>query len=149
MSDFGSDGAELGAVPSQPSASTPSTRSGHSVFGGGSKGEAGGRPLPGKRAMAGYLYKEGKRLRNRSRRFLIATDEVLAQAPKEGAAPSWTVSREEAHVFPGERPLELIVATPRRTVSYYAEDTAEQVRWLRALRSSLSVRWRRVSTVAM
>jgi len=149
MSDGGSGGAELGAVPSLPSASTPSTRSGHAVFGGGAKGgEAAARPVPGKRAMAGYLYKEGKRLRNRSRRFLIATEEVLAQAPKEGATPSWTVSREEAHVFPGERPLEVIVATPRRTVSYYAEDTAEQVRWLRALRNSLSVRWRRASAFA-
>lgn len=144
MSDLGSDGADLGSglsIPSLPSVSTPSGRSGHGVFGGGGAKGADAPPLTGKRTMAGWLHKEGKRLRGRTRRYLIATDEVLAQAPKEGASPSWTVARDDAHVYPGERPLELVVATPRRTVSYFAEDTAELVRWLRALRNSQSVRF--------
>lgn len=142
MSDLGSDGADLGSglsIPSLPSVSTPSGRSGHGVFGGGGAKGADAPPLTGKRTMAGWLHKEGKRLRGRTRRYLIATDEVLAQAPKEGASPSWTVARDDAHVYPGERPLELVVATPRRTVSYFAEDTAELVRWLRALRNSQSL----------
>lgn len=142
MSDLGSDGADLGSglsLPSLPSVNTPSGRSGHGVFGSSGKVDA-ALAISGKRTMAGWLYKEGKRLRGRARRYLIATDEVLAQAPKEGAAPSWTVARDDAHVYPGERPLELVVATPRRTVSYFAEDTEELVRWLRALRNSQSVR---------
>lgn len=141
MSDLGSDGADLGSglsIPSLPSVSTPSGRSTHGVFGGGAKADA--APISGKRTMSGWLYKEGKRLRGRARRYLIATDEVLAQAPKEGASPSWTVARDDTHVYPGERPLELVVAAPRRTVSYFAEDTDELVRWLRALRNSQSVR---------
>lgn len=84
---------------------------------------------------SGWLIKEGKTFKQPKPRFLQLKNGKLSNHKDETSAPTWIVSVRECGVGPGSRKNELIVQMPKkRHVSFFAETTADFLRWIYALK---------------
>jgi Protein kinase domain/PH domain len=89
--------------------------------------------------ISGYLYKEGKRLKGRTRRYLTLNGTQFAHHMKEGQAATWEVNINDVQVSIGERPLEFVISAGGRSLSFFAETADELESWLKGLKSASSV----------
>lgn len=90
-------------------------------------------------AVEGYLYKEGKRLKGRTRRYLTLHGTTFAHHMKEGQPASWEVNINDVQVSIGERPLEFVIAAGGKSLSFFTETSEELEMWLNGLKSANSV----------
>lgn len=90
-------------------------------------------------AKAGWLSKEGKRLKGRSRRFLVLDGTKLSHHVKENGIATWEVDINEVRLSLGERPLQFLISAGGRSVSFFADSQDDLVSWVTALKSASSV----------
>lgn len=88
---------------------------------------------------AGWLSKEGKRLKGRNRRYLVLEGTKLSHHVKENTPPTWEVDINEVRLSLGERPLEFIISAGGRSVAFFAESQEDLMGWVQALKSASSV----------
>lgn len=88
---------------------------------------------------SGWLYKEGKRLKGRSRRFLVLDGTKLSHHVKENGTPTWQVDINEVRLSLGERPLQFLISAGGRSVAFFAESHDDLVSWVASLKSASSV----------
>lgn len=91
------------------------------------------------REMEGWVYKEGKRLRTRSRRYLTLCGSMLAHHVKEGGPATWEIDINDVRICVGERPLEFVVSAAGRSVSFFTETMSTYSAWIRALKTLSSM----------
>lgn len=84
----------------------------------------------------GWLLKEGKVLRTRTRRFLRLKGTVLSNHHTPSSPASWEVSVISCPVTSGPREHELVLALPTRRLSFFAETPADYEAWVVALRTA-------------
>lgn len=87
---------------------------------------------------SGWLSKEGKRLKARSRRYLVLSESKLSHHVKESSPPTWQIDLNDLRVTIGDRPLQFIISAGGRSVAFFADDTDDYHGWVRALKSSNS-----------
>lgn len=92
-----------------------------------------------KKGRAGWLSKEGKRLKGRSRRYLVLEGTKLSHHVKENSPATWEIDLNDVRVSIGERPLQFILSAGGRSVSFYADTQADLEGWVGALKSASSV----------
>lgn len=85
---------------------------------------------------AGWLTKEGKRLKGRNKRYLVLNGTKLAHHVKETSSPTWQVDINEVRLTLGERPLEFVISAGGKSVSFFAESRDDLQGWVRALKSN-------------
>lgn len=88
--------------------------------------------------VSGYLFKEGKRLKGRTKRFISLSGTMFSHHMKEGQPPSWEVNINDVLVSVGDRPLEFLISAGGKSLSFFAETPAELDMWLKALKSASS-----------
>lgn len=84
----------------------------------------------------GWLLKEGRVLRSRTRRFLRLKGTILSNHHTPSSPASWEVSVISCPVTSGPREHELVLALPTRRLSFFAETTADYDAWVVALRTA-------------
>ncbi|CAN8077116.1 unnamed protein product [Agarophyton chilense] len=87
---------------------------------------------------SGWLSKEGKRLKARSRRYLLLKDYKLSHHVKETSPPTWQLPLNDIRVTIGDRPLQFIISAGGRSVAFFADDSEDYRAWVRALKSTQS-----------
>lgn len=87
---------------------------------------------------SGWLSKEGKRLKARSRRYLVLSDSKLSHHVKESSPSTWQIDLNDLRVTIGDRPLQFIISAGGRSVAFFADDADDYNGWVRALKSSNS-----------
>lgn len=95
-------------------------------------------PTPPTR-KAGWLSKEGKRLKGRSRRYLVLEGTRLSHHVKENGVPTWEVDINEVRLSLGERPLQFLISAGGRSVAFFADTQEDLVSWVSALKSASSI----------
>lgn len=99
-----------------------------------------GTDLPGTILhKSGWLSKEGKRLKGRSRRYLMLEGTTLSHRIKENAVATWEVDINEVRLSLGERPLQFLISAGGRSVAFFADSHQDLVSWVSALKSASSV----------
>lgn len=88
---------------------------------------------------AGWLSKEGKRLKGRSRRYLILRGTTLSHHIKENGGATWKVDINEVRLSLGERPFQFIISAGGRSVAFFADSKEELISWITALKSASSI----------
>lgn len=88
---------------------------------------------------AGWLSKEGKRLKGRSRRYLILEGTRLSHHVKENGVATWEVDINEVRLSLGERPLQFLISAGGRSVAFFADSHDELLSWVSALKSASSI----------
>lgn len=91
------------------------------------------------REVHGYLSKEGKRLKGRTRRYLTLNGTKLAHHMKEGQPATWEVDVKDLAVSVGERPLEFVISAGGRSLSFFTDTSEDLEMWLAGLKSASSV----------
>jgi serine/threonine protein kinase len=91
------------------------------------------------KVVGGYLLKEGKRLKGRTRRYLTLTGSKFTHHVKEGQPATWEVDINDVQVSIGERPLEFVISAGGRSLSFFTESPEELEMWLKGLKSASSV----------
>ncbi|KAA8494374.1 putative myosin light chain kinase [Porphyridium purpureum] len=86
----------------------------------------------------GWLYKEGRVLRSKHRRFLRLKGTILSNHHAENAPATWEVSVLDCPVRAGAKHNELVIQLPSRRVSLFAENDREFNRWVQALKTASS-----------
>jgi len=86
--------------------------------------------------MSGWVYKEGKFLRSKVRRFLKLRGSMLSNHHSDNSPASWEVSVLECPVCAGSRANELVIHLPGRKTSFFAANEREYSRWMEALKSA-------------
>ncbi|GAB0493250.1 hypothetical protein MMPV_004526 [Pyropia vietnamensis] len=84
----------------------------------------------------GWLLKEGRVLRSRTRRYLRLKGTILSNHHSPSSPASWEVSVISCPVTSGPREHELVLALPTRRLSFFAETTADYDAWVVALRTA-------------
>lgn len=84
----------------------------------------------------GWLLKEGRVLRSRTRRYLRLKGTILSNHHSPSSPASWEVSVISCPVTSGPREHELVLALPTRRLSFFAETTADYEAWVVALRTA-------------
>lgn len=88
---------------------------------------------------AGWLSKEGKRLKGRSRRYLVLRGTKLSHHVKENIPATWEIDIDEVRISLGERPLQFLISAGGRSVSFFADTQEDLEAWVLALKSASSV----------
>lgn len=88
---------------------------------------------------AGWLSKEGKRLKGRNRRYLTLEGTTFSHHIKEGATPTWQVDVNNVRISLGERPFEFLISAGGRSVAFFADTAKDFDGWVRALKSASSI----------
>lgn len=88
---------------------------------------------------AGWVSKEGKRLKGRNRRYLVLEGTKLSHRVKENTAPTWEIDINDVRLSLGERPLEFLISAGGRSVAFFADDQEDLLGWIRALKSASSM----------
>lgn len=88
---------------------------------------------------AGWLSKEGKRLKGRSRRYLVLEGTTLSHHIKENGGATWKVDINQVRLSLGERPLQFIISAEERSVAFFADSQNDLISWVNALKSASSV----------
>jgi serine/threonine protein kinase len=83
---------------------------------------------------SGYLRKEGRTLRLRTRRYLSLTGKVLTHHRDEQSPATWSLDATKLSAVAGPRPGELMIVYESRTVSFFTHDLGELEEWLRVLK---------------
>jgi serine/threonine protein kinase len=91
------------------------------------------------KVVGGYLLKEGKRLKGRTRRYLTLSGSKFTHHVKEGQPATWEVDINDVQVSIGERPLEFVISAGGRSLSFFTETPEELEMWLKGLKSASSV----------
>jgi serine/threonine protein kinase len=91
------------------------------------------------REIGGYLYKEGKRLKGRTKRYLTLSGTKFSHHLKEGSPSTWEVDINDVQVSVGERPLEFVISAGGRSLSFFTETPEELELWLSSLKSASNV----------
>lgn len=86
-----------------------------------------------KKMISGYLRKEGKTTKWKSRRYLNLSGTVLTHHKLEGGPPTWEVDIKKSRIYRGNREREIVICTDKRAVSFFAEDDSELERWITTL----------------
>ena len=89
--------------------------------------------------MNGWVLKEGKRLKSRSRRYLSLKGSLLAHHVKEQSAPTWEIDLADVRISVGERSHEFVVSAAGRSVSFFAESNNDYMKWVAALKHASSM----------
>lgn len=85
---------------------------------------------------AGWLSKEGKRLKGRARRYLILEGSTLSHHVKDNTPPTWELKVNDIRVTIGERPLEFAISAGGRTVAFFADNHEDLEGWVKALKNA-------------
>lgn len=88
---------------------------------------------------AGWLSKEGKRLKGRSRRYLVLHGTTLSHHIKENGGATWKVDINEVRLSLGERPFQFIISAGGRSVAFFADSQDDLISWVSALKSASSI----------
>lgn len=88
---------------------------------------------------AGWLSKEGKRLKARNKRYLVLKGTKLTHHVKENTPATWEVDINQVRLTLGDRPLEFLISASGRSVSFFAENQSDLLGWVRALKSSTTL----------
>lgn len=88
---------------------------------------------------AGWLSKEGKRLKGRSRRYLVLDGTKLSHHVKENGIATWELDINDVRLSLGERPLQFLVCAGGRSVAFFADSHEDLVSWVNALKSASSI----------
>lgn len=88
---------------------------------------------------AGWVWKEGKRFKGRTKRFLVLDGSKLAHHVKENSAPTWVIDINEVRLTLGERPFEFLISAGGRSVSFFTDSQMELDIWVAALKSASCV----------
>lgn len=88
--------------------------------------------------ISGYLFKEGKRLKGKTKRYLTLSGTTFSHHMKEGQPPSWEVNVNDILVSIGERPLEFLISAGGKSLSFFAENQKDLEMWLNALKTASS-----------
>lgn len=88
---------------------------------------------------AGWVSKEGKRLKGRNRRYLVIEGTKLSHRTKENTPPTWMIDINDVRLSLGERPLEFLISAGGRCVAFFAENQEDLVGWVQALKSASSI----------
>lgn len=88
---------------------------------------------------AGWLSKEGKRLKGRSRRYLVLEGTTLSHHVKENGVATWEVNINEVRLSLGERPLQFLISAGGRSVAFFTDSQEDLVSWICALKSASSI----------
>lgn len=86
----------------------------------------------------GYVRKEGRTLRMKTKRYLSLTGKVLSHHRDESSPPTWSVDATKITAVPGPRAGELLIVYEGRTVSFFTHDDAELNDWILALKTARS-----------
>lgn len=92
-----------------------------------------------KKMMSGYLRKEGKTTKWRSRRYLNLSGTVLTHHKLEGGPPTWEIDIKKSRIYPGSREHEIVIWTDKRAVSFFADDDEELEKWMSTLKSASAI----------
>lgn len=87
----------------------------------------------------GWLWKEGKRLKGRSRRYLVLKGTKLSHHVKDTSPPTWEIDINEVRVSLGDRPLQFLISAGGRSVSFFSDTEDDFKGWVQALRTTSSV----------
>jgi serine/threonine protein kinase len=91
------------------------------------------------KVVNGYLLKEGKRLKGRTRRYLTLNGSKFTHHVREGQPATWEVDINDVKVSIGERRLEFVISAGDRSLSFFTETAEELEMWLAGLKSASSV----------
>lgn len=91
------------------------------------------------RNRAGWLSKEGKRLKGRNRRYLVLKGTKLSHHVKENMPPTWEIDINSIRLSLGDRPLEFLISAGGRSVAFFAESQDDLIGWIHALKSASSI----------
>lgn len=91
------------------------------------------------RHRAGWLSKEGKRLKGRNRRYLVLKGTKLSHHVKENMPPTWEIDINNIRLSLGDRPLEFLISAGGRSVAFFAESQDDMIGWIQALKSANSI----------
>jgi hypothetical protein len=86
----------------------------------------------------GYLRKEGKTLKLKTRRFLSLSGKMLSHHKDENSAPSWTVDVSTIRAMPGKRDEELVIIHDSKVYSFFAQNKDDLNEWIMALKAARS-----------
>lgn len=92
-----------------------------------------------KNNVSGYLLKEGKRLKGKTRRYLALNGSKISHHVKEGQPPTWEIDISDVQVSAGERDLEFILSAGGRSLSFFATTHQDLEMWLTALKTASCV----------
>lgn len=90
------------------------------------------------RDKQGYVRKEGRTLRMKTKRYLSLTGKVLSHHRDEGSPPTWSVDATKITAVPGPRAGELLIVYEGRTVSFFTHDDADLADWIYSLKTARS-----------
>lgn len=86
----------------------------------------------------GYLRKEGRTLKLKTRRFLTLTNKTLSHHKDEQSPPSWSLDVAKISALAGPRHGELLIIYEGRTVSFFTQDIDDLADWIRVLKAARS-----------
>lgn len=89
--------------------------------------------------IGGYLYKEGKRLKGRTKRYLTLEGTKFSHHVKEGTPATWEVDINDVTISVGSRPFEFVISAGGRSLSFFTETQEELDMWLKGLKAATSV----------
>lgn len=95
--------------------------------------------MEGEVRCAGWVSKEGKRLKGRSRRYLVLRGMKLSHHVKESSAPTWTIAINDVRVSLGDRPFQFIISAGGKSVSFFADTQDSLTEWILALKTASCV----------
>lgn len=84
---------------------------------------------------SGWLTKEGKRLKARSRRFIVLEGTKLSHHLKENGPPTWLVDINDVKFHLGERPHQFLISAGGKSVSFFADTQQDLIEWVTAFKS--------------
>lgn len=85
---------------------------------------------------AGWLAKEGKRLKGKAKRYLVLEGSILSHHVKENTPPTWELNVDDIKVTLGERHLEFSISSGGRSVAFFTENEDDLVGWVKALKNA-------------
>lgn len=86
--------------------------------------------------VSGYLFKEGKRLKGKTKRYLALSGSKISHHVKEGQPPTWEIDVSDVQVSVGEREFEFILSAGGRSLSFFATSQQDFDMWIGALKSA-------------
>lgn len=86
----------------------------------------------------GYLRKEGRTLRLKTRRFLTLANMTLSHHKDEQSSPSWSLDVKKISAVAGPRHGELLIIYEGRAVSFFTQNIDDLADWIRVLKAARS-----------
>eukprot|EP00871_Galdieria_phlegrea_P002514 jgi/Galph1/3263/GphlegSOOS_G1922.1 len=86
--------------------------------------------------IEGWLLKEGKRFRTKSRRFLRISGSTLTNHKSQLDPPTWELDLKDCKAREGPRKFEIRLELKTRVISFFAENEADFRKWVHAFKRS-------------